>query len=102
MDLIGFGDGTNHTRYRLQNILARLFRILVKMGNDHISINALALHRMRITYHGTLHHTGMTIDRIFYLGGSDPVATHVQYIIDATGDPEISICILQGAIAREI
>ena len=59
----------------------------MKVLADYIGINSLSLDLVRIAYYGTFHHAGVHVDGVLHFCRANPVATHIQYIVNSTGDP---------------
>ena len=67
-----------------------------------IGVDALSLDVVRKANDRGFRHLLMRNERAFDLGRPHPVARHIDHVVDAAGDPIISIRIATTAIAGEI
>src|SRR5215510_219863 len=67
-----------------------------------IAIDALALDVVRVADDGGFRHFGMRHQGRFDLRGSEPVTGNIDDVVDAAGDPIITVLIAAAAVAGEV
>src|SRR4029077_19297735 len=83
-------------------LLAQVFGRLLAGHQSNVSVDALALDIVRIADDRGFRHFWMRDQRAFTLGGAEPVTGDVDYVIDAAGDPVITVFVAAAAVAGEI
>lgn len=76
----------------------RLFAVIQR----HVGVDGLAFDVMRNTDHRRFGDFRMRNQRGFNFRGAQTVAGDVQYVIDATGDPVVTIFVATGAVAAKV
>ena len=83
-------------------LLAQLLARLIALDQRDVAVDALALDVVRIADHGGLGHLGMRDQRQFHLRRAEPVARHVDHVVDAAGDPVVAVLVAPAAVAGEV
>src|SRR5579872_2030568 len=102
LDLVRPGNGSDDPRDSLADIFSDRTFVRLVSAEDHISVNSLTLYLVRIAYDSALDDPRVHIDGVLDLCRADPVATDIQDIVDAPGDPIIAFVVPQRSIARKI
>ncbi len=86
----------------MNQFFANICRFILIGIQRYISINALPLDIVRVADDRGFGHLGMRDERAFDFGCAHTVARDIDDIVNAAGDPIITIFIAPSAIASEI
>ena len=67
-----------------------------------VAVDALALESVRIADDRRLGDLRMRDERAFDLRRAEPVARHVDHVVDAAGDPVVAVRVAAAAVAGEV
>jgi hypothetical protein len=67
-----------------------------------VGVDALALDVVREADHGGFRDGLVFVDRAFDFGRAEAVAGDVQHVVDAAGDPVITVLVAPAAVAGEV
>ena len=82
-------------------ILQRLARLLSRAKSDE-SNHSLSLDLVGTTYHGCLGNGMMTDQGTLEFCSAETMARHVQNVIDAPNDPEVTLLVSARSVTREV
>src|SRR5690606_28325184 len=96
---IRFGYVADLLRAQRDQFLAQRFTGFDAAHQRDVGINTLALDVVRVTDHGGFGDGVVQDQRTFDFGGAHAVARNVEYVVDAAGNPVVTVGIAAGAIA---
>src|SRR4051794_19127270 len=102
LNLVGRSDWADLLAYPGDELLAQILGWLDAGHQGHIGVDALALDVVREANHGGLRNLLVRHQRAFDFGGTHAVAGDVDDVVDAPGDPVITVGIAPAAVAGEV
>mmetsp|Transcript_36706 Transcript_36706/g.86599 ORF Transcript_36706/g.86599 Transcript_36706/m.86599 type:complete len:397 (-) Transcript_36706:816-2006(-) len=101
-DTVGDGEAADLLAHRHLERGDEVGRLLDALGQDDVGEDALPLDVVRHAHHRRLHAGRVQHEGRLDLGGAQPVAAHVEHVVDAAGDPVVPIGVALAAVAREV
>ncbi len=86
----------------LLQLLAQRVAGLGTSNQSHVNIDGLALERMRHANGRGFGHLRMRHQGALDFGGAHAVSGDVEHIVDAPGDPVVTVLVAAGAVAGEV
>ena len=99
---IGRGDRPYFLSHPPDQFTAKFIRGLGIGVKRHVGIDALALYLVRIADYGGLGHASVRDESAFHLGRAHPVTRHVYDVVDAPGDPVVTVFVAAAAVAGKV
>ena len=102
LDQVGRGDGADLLPDVRDELLAQVLAPRLARVQRDVAVDALALEVVRVADDGGLGDLGMGVERALDLRRAEPVARHVDHVVDASGDPVVAVLVAAAAVAGEV
>ena len=102
LDQIGRGDRPDLLAHPADQFLAEVFARVFARHQGDIGVDTLAFDVVRVADDGCFRHFRMSNERAFHLGGAEAMARYVNDIVDAAGDPVITVLVAPASVTRKI